>query len=337
MKALVFALAGGLLLRAASALAEPARECSGRKPWVAVSDSLSEPLALRVRSELRAGLAPTSIEVCASAPPSAPEPLARVTISHAGEPDRYSIDVVDSVTRKRVGRDLALAELPADGRPLALAVAAEELLRASWAELALRGARSAHSAPPPEVRAVVEQRPSAPAAAPARRHVALGARLAFEHFLGGQTHYGADAFAIAPAGPVAGGFLALGARRALSTQARHGAIGASALSGELGLVLTFVRRGGLDISAFASARALRLTFEPAPLPTGIAHRQSGLALISRAGLSLAFGRRGVLRSYSAVGAGAPLRSLSASDAGAVVTGTSGLELFLSTGLAFELR
>ncbi len=291
--------------------------------------------AKAVRSDLRAGLLPSKIEVCEAGADAAAEPLARVVIEQVeGRPARYSLDVTDSVTHKRVGRDLGLDKLPADGRPLALAVAAEELLRASWAELALRGVHSPETAAPPEVRAVVEK--SAPAPAPPRRHAALGARVAFEHFLGGQTHYGADLFAAAPLGAVAGGFVSVGARRALSVQAPHGSIGASALSAELGLSLTYFRQDGLDLGAFVSGRVLRLTFEPEGAPGVSATTSSGFGVISRAGLSLAFGSPGILRSYSALGAGLPLRSFAASDTGRVVTGASELELFASTGLAWEL-
>ncbi len=292
-------------------------------------------LAEAVRSDLRAGLAPGDIEVCASGSSSAPEPLARVAIVEVeAARARYSVDVTDSVTQKRVGRDLVLDKLPADGRALALAVAAEELLRASWAELALRGVRSAQSAAPPEVRAVVEN--SAPVPAPPRRFTALGARLAFEHFLGGQTHYGAELFGAVPVGRIAGGVFALGARRALSEQAPHGSIDATALSAEAGVSLTFFRQRGFDAGAFVSGRLLRLSFEPEAASGGVATAQSGLAVTSRVGFYLAFGSPGLLRSYSALGAGLPLKSVSVSDTGGVVTGVSKLELFASTGLALEL-
>jgi hypothetical protein len=286
-----------------------------------------------VLSDLRAGLAPSQIEVCERAADETAEPLARVVVVQVDGQARFSLDVTDSVTQKRVGRDLALDKLPADGRALALAVAAEELLRASWAELALRGVHSPQTAAPPEVRAVVE-RVEAPAPEP--RHTGVGARVAFEHFLGGQTHYGGDLFAALPVGRVVAGVAALGARRALSVQAPHGSIGASALSAEAGLSLTFLRHGGLDLGAFATARLLRITFEPEAEPGVSARSSSGLAVVSRAGLALAFGSPGVLRSYSALGAGLPLRSFEASDTGGIVTGVSRLELFASTGLALEL-
>lgn len=317
------------------ARAQPSSECSGDKPWVAVAGQVPEPFARSVRSELRAGLAPGDIEVCQAGPAGAPEPLARVVIAQV-EPSgaRYSVDVIDSVTQKRLGRDLELDRLPADGRALALAVAAEELLRASWAELALRGVHSAQTAPPPAVRAVVEK--STPPPAAPKRFTALGARLAFEHFLGGQTHYGADLFGAVPLGRIAGGSFAVGARRALSEQAPHGSIGATALSLEAGVSLHVFRQGGLDLGAFVSGRVLRVSFEPEAAAGAQAEPQSGLAVTSRVGLGLAFGSPGLLRSYSTLGAGLPLKSYSVSDTGGIVTGVSKLELFASTGLALEL-
>ena len=166
-----FALAVGLLVAVVPRVAHAESECGGDKPWVAVSGQVAAGFAHAVRSDLRAGLAPSSIEVCEA---GSTEPLARVVLRQV-DGARYSLDVTDSVTKKRLGRDLSLEKLPADGRALALAVAAEELLRASWAELALRGVHSAQTAAPPEVQAVVEK--SAPLPTPPRRYTALGARL----------------------------------------------------------------------------------------------------------------------------------------------------------------
>jgi len=310
-------------------------ECSVEKPWVAVSGHLPVAFAEAVRSDLRAGLSPSNIEVCEASRAGGGQPLATVALEPIGSAGaRYSLDVTDSVTQKRVGRDLSLEKLPADGRAFALAVAAEELLRATWAELALRGSEHPEAAAPPEVRAIVEQ--SGQRSAPPRRPLGFGGRLAFEHFLGGQTHYGVDLFGVLPLGGIAGGLVAIGARRALSEEAPHGSIGASALSAELGLSLAFLHRGGLELGAFVSARLLRVSFEPEADAGAAASAAHGLALTSRAGLGFAFGRLGVLRSYSTLGAGLPLKSFSASDAQVTITGVSKLELFASTGLALEL-
>ena len=333
---------GGLglisLLSAAPCGAEPAapagEECTGTRPWVALAGGVRGTLAEAFRSELRAGLSPSHIDACPAEAGPASEPLARVTLTPVGDSGtRYSVDVIDSVTRKRVGRDLSLDELPADGRALALAVAAEELLRASWAELALRGPHSAQTAPPPEVRAVVEQAPPRPPSP--RLSSAFGARVAFEHFLGGQTHYGADVFTALPLGAV-GVTAALGGRRGLSQKAAHGSIDARALAAELGLAVCLACAPAFELSATVSGRALWLTYQPVAVPGAAASSASGLSLVSRAGLAFAFGRPSALRSYSALGAGFSLRSFSAADSGAEVTGVRSLELFASTGLAFEL-
>lgn len=315
--------------------AHAAGECSGKMPWVAVSGRMPPAFAEAVRSDLRAGLAPSHIDVCEEPNGSGTEPLARVSVEPTGSAARYSLDVTDSVTHKRVGRDLSLENLPADGRAFALAVAAEELLRATWAELALQGENHPKSTAPPEVRAIVEK--AEREWATPHRPTALGARLAFEHFWGGQTHYGGDVFGALPFGRHAGGFIALGVRRALSESAPHGAIGANGLSGELGLALSFWRRGGLELGAFVSGRVLSLEFEPEANSDAAASGQRGWVVTSRAGLGFAFGKLGAVRAYSTLGAGLPLKSFSASDAGVTITGASKLELFATTGLALELR
>jgi hypothetical protein len=79
-----------------------------------------------------------------------------------------------------------------------------------------------------------------------------------------------------------------------------------------------------------------LSFEPEAEAGGTASPAHGLAMTSRAGLGLVFGRLGVLRSYSTLGAGLPLKSFSAADAEVTVSGVSKLELFASAGLALEL-
>jgi hypothetical protein len=321
-----------LVIVTSVARAEQRQECSGDKPWVAVSSQVPVAFAGAVLAELRAGLRPSSIDVCQGSGQS--EPLAQLTfVELDAKSSHYRLDVTDSVTQKRVTRDLSLEKLPADGRALALAVAAEELLRASWAELALRGPHSAQTAPPPEVQAVVDSAPTSPEPA---RFAAFGARLAFEHFTGGQTHFGGDLFAEVPLGRVASVLVALGARRALTSEAEHGVIEASGFAAEAGLALAFFQRPGAEIGGFASVRALRLTFEPEPGAGARFESRSGVACTARAGFAFALGKPGLIRSYTSLGAGLPARAFSASDDGQVVTGVSGLELFGATGLALEL-
>ncbi|MFO0628599.1 MAG: hypothetical protein U0325_23700 [Polyangiales bacterium] len=64
------------------------------------------------------------------------------------------LEVDDALTNKSVRREVDLGDVPSSGRPRALALAAAELLRASWAELALPPPR----ATPAPVRLAVSQR-----------------------------------------------------------------------------------------------------------------------------------------------------------------------------------
>lgn len=75
------------------------------------------------------------------------------------EPSAVVLEVDDALTNKSVRREVDLGDVPASGRPRALALAAAELLRASWAELALPPPRAtpAPAAPAP-VRLAVTQR-----------------------------------------------------------------------------------------------------------------------------------------------------------------------------------
>jgi hypothetical protein len=106
-------------------------------------------LAEEVRKDLEAELAPRGFGVCPSRAAQG-ELVAAVTFVQP-EPALVAIQVEDRATGKRVARDVRLARIPAGGVALAIAIAADELLRASWAELILRRNRDegpASEAPP---------------------------------------------------------------------------------------------------------------------------------------------------------------------------------------------
>lgn len=76
----------------------------------------------------------------------------RPAVSSVGEAD-VTLEIADRATEKSLSRHLPLETFPADSRALALAVALDELLRASWLELSLAQARERHAQAP----AVVQQ------------------------------------------------------------------------------------------------------------------------------------------------------------------------------------
>jgi hypothetical protein len=101
---------------------------------LSTTEGLEPALFAEVRTDLASELAHRGIEVCG--PGSTPREAAGVVVLSASD-STVVIELDDRVTHKRVGRDLTLAGLPANGRALAIAIAIDELLRASWAELDL--------------------------------------------------------------------------------------------------------------------------------------------------------------------------------------------------------
>jgi hypothetical protein len=110
-------------------------ECTSERFIVLAGEGVDPALFSEVRTDLAAELAHRGIDVCApGATARDPAALAKLTANDA----TVIIELDDRVTHKRVGRDLPLARVPPNGRALAIAIAIDELLRASWAELTLR-------------------------------------------------------------------------------------------------------------------------------------------------------------------------------------------------------
>jgi hypothetical protein len=310
--------------------------CPSGGSWVRVDVREAPPaFARRVLEDLRAGLAASRVDACAEDAARTP-PLAVVRVAPSRiKAARYGIDVSDAVTRKRLVRDVDLDRVPPDGRAFAIAVAAEELLRASWAELELRDRTREKPAPLPLPKAAPSS-PEQPTPAPHERHGdALGARFALEHYGHGQTQFGGDVSWSRPLVSSVGMTLAFGVRKGLDTDSEHGRVQSSALSAELGLEPRLVSLGAVSLQLPVALRGVRATFTGLAADGAVAREHAGYALFARAGLSLAVAPRGPFRARTSAGVGAPLRSFSASDAGERVTGIGGLELFAHTGVAVE--
>jgi hypothetical protein len=86
-------------------------------------------------------------------------PLATITIRAPCEPaaDEWTISVDDAATAKSIQRTVSFADLDVNARPRAVALAVAELLRASWAELALPDVPPS-DVPLPTIRRVVRLR-----------------------------------------------------------------------------------------------------------------------------------------------------------------------------------
>src|SRR6187551_652634 len=144
---LLVVCAASLTLAPRLAAAQP-RCAGGDGPWVMLqlgAQGWSDAQRAAVLSDLQHTLASQGIAACsADAHPTA-TPLATLAVELAADDAakaRVDIEVRDAVTHKRVRRDVDLSRIPEDGRAAAIAIEADELLRASWAEIALDTARA---------------------------------------------------------------------------------------------------------------------------------------------------------------------------------------------------
>ena len=313
---------------------------TSERPWVSLTFAggpWPKGFETQVLGDLRAGLTNRGIDACADASgPSSEPPLATVRVASADQTSvAVSVEVRDAVTAKRVSRDVDLTRVPADGRAFAIALAVDELVWASWAEIALaksQGAASRPAKPPPrEVVAGVEHE-----LPPTRAASEIALRFATEHYGGGQTHWGADLGALVPLVARFTLDLDAGFRQGLRVSAPHGRILSSAIGAGAGLRFAVVRGSAADAGLSLGARLAATRFRGAAQTGATDAEVSGLTAFARLGMFTSVKLTGSLHLDATAGAGAPLRALEATDDGHTITGVSGVELFGALGLAVEL-
>ena len=282
-------------------------------------------------SDLQHTLAGQGIAVCSGDVHPDGAPLATLAISLQPESKAtVDIEVRDAVTHKRVTRDVDLTPIPADGHAVAIAIEADELLRASWAEVALDTARARQAQARPQVVGSVDQ-----VLAPSRMDGAgaLGARGAVEHYLGGVTLLGLDAFGrLAAVAALADGDRRRHPRRPVDAgaaragqRARRRAAAWICWSGWRAATAASLATG-----AGVSASWLQFRAEPAPGAEGAAY--ANLLAVARLRLvgRLALGQS--LHAAAGIDGGIVLRGVEATDAGQVVAQATGFALGASLGL-----
>ena len=319
-------------------MAAAAAGCAGDGPWVQLqigAEGWDEAQRATVLSDLQHTLASQGIAACSGdAHPSAAA-LATLTVDLSPEDKAKAtvdIEVRDAVTHKRVRRDVDLSRIPDDGRAAAIAIEADELLRASWAEVALDTARAreAQAQARPQVVGTVQQ---VMAPAPTGDVGAVGARGVFERFFGGSalTLLGVDAFGrmVAPRWhlEIAGEF-----RAAPATTAPHGRVSALGLGGSVSLYVRVVggRRASLAVGAGAAASWLSFRAEAAPGADSFS--LADLLVVARARVvgRIALGR--ALHVTGGVDVGGAAASVEAKDTGVPVASARGLLLGANIGL-----
>jgi hypothetical protein len=333
---LLLALCSASVLLPSSAGAQPS--CAGGEgPWVQLqlgARGWSDAQRASVLSDLQHTLAGQGIAACST--DAHPAAAALATLSVEASPDdtakaTVDIEVRDAVTRKRVRRDVDLSRVPDDGRPAAIAIEADELLRASWAEIALDTARAreAQAAARPQVVGSVQQ-----VLAPARTEGGggLGARAAVEHYFGGVTLVGADGVGRVGLSPRLALEIAGALRLGPSVTAPHGQVSALAAGGGLALLLRIVGGGRGSLAAGAGVTASWLEFRAEPSPGAEAATYANLLAAANVQLAgrLALGRS--VHACAGLTGGVALRGVEATDAGVVVARARGAVLGATLGL-----
>ena len=323
--------AAGLSVRNARACPEHG------EPWVrAVIDDADgkrgEDIARLFAAELRA----RHIAVCTTPSEGAPPPLGVVAVRTSSEAAFVEVDVRDDLTAKSLKREVALADVPSDVRALTVAVAADELLRASWAELAVKSAPPSKRQVPVEVRDVVRDTMESPKTESVPR-IGFGAGAALDAFIpshgGGAALLGADVLLdvwIVPRLRVIGRF---GLRSGLSSRAPDGDVSTSAIAFKLGAAVTLTPpqlRAGLDVALRAGV--MRVAFVATPSSGASGRSLDDVAVLGDAGVIGWLRLTPNLRALADVAVSVPLRPVVATDGSSTITGVSGVGMSATLGL-----
>ena len=251
---------------------------------------------------------------------------ARVRVNVEGT--RARIVVEDAVTRKTVERTVSLDGVPEDARAVALASAADGLLRASWLETLVVGPAAqpeTASEVPPRTQAIAREA-LAPAESPAAGP-RIGARFALEHATLGATFVGGDAVgSLRLAGPLRLG-LSAGARGMLSEVSPNGRVSGHSYVVGVSLGWTVVASRSwlaLELGPFVDLAWVNVRGEAASPKVGV--QADGVAGI--VGVAVA-ARVPIARGFHlelAPTLGAVVRAVRARDVGSVTTGLDGAVL-----------
>ena len=280
-------------------------------------------------AQLGAGLEARHVELCAARDVRSPAGAASEIALSVAPGEIVTVTVRDAITGKRLAREVPLASVPRDARALTVALAVDELLRASWVELALVDAPVPARPVPREISALMV--PLAPPRVE-RRRWELGVTLAAEHFGGGTIQSGVDVMARGATLPQLFVSVALGLRGGATVHATDGDILSTALDADLGVELVLpprARRG--EIGLAVDGRVIRARFSGEPRADARGGDATATAIYLAAGLR---GSVPLARAFGlslAAGFGVPVHAVDVFDGGVRAAGLSGPMLSLALG------
>jgi hypothetical protein len=295
------------------------------RPWVRfVELTEKQPMGFSdIVRHVRAELDRKGIGVCFR---GRGEPIAIVQVfSPSKDSVQVVLDVRDAITHKRVSRTLDLRAIPPDARPLAIAIGTDELLIASWVEVAVT---DDDPTLPSEVTHVVSEELAR------GRFAEAGAAFAFESYAGRQKFLGIDARAGLWLVEHLAVTLRFGLRRGFEVKSTNGSVRTDAWLLGVGLRVPLMPPSemfGLDVQGRADV--IYASYVPEAEPGVIARRGEATAIVAWAGIAPTFQPVTRLRIAVEGALGAPLRPIRATDTGDSVSAIEGLAYALGAEVA----
>jgi hypothetical protein len=246
------------------------------------------------------------------------------------------IIVSDALMDKKVERSFHVGSMPADGVPLTLALATDELLRACWAELLLADSRPVAPVPP-ELRRSVSVT-SVDRGGPSERssRFELGVQVAGEVFGGGHQQLGGDVVMTYRALPRLALHGAAGVRTGFPVSTAKGEVSftAAPLTAGVLVALSDPRRPlAVDLRGRATVLPLHFVAEATPPLRG--RERTAVALLSSAGIRLTYSSSR-LSSWIDVDGGVVTRTVQPRDDVVSLPRVAGAVLGISLGVAGKL-
>lgn len=300
-------------------------ECPASGPSVAVrGEEVAPELRSAIVEQLRASLAERKIALCSGGE----DGVAAATLDLSA-PDAtrvaMKLTVRDAITRKDVSRELDLSRVPSDAHALVIAQAADELLRASWAELLLTDAPPPSRPVPQEITRAVTPPDVTPTPAPAPASSArLGVGVGAERFVGGHAQIGPEADVAFMPWPRLGVHARFGYRFGAERSGPKHVVDSTAIVAGGGAIVTLVRSADrLTLDATAEILLTHAWFDARPHDGVAVRNEDGAAVHAVLGASgWMLIARGIGVRVGAFG-GAPLKTVRVTDQGQTLTAVSG--------------
>lgn len=265
-------------------------------------------------------------------------PITAVEVVAKDGPDVViMLNIRDDVTSKHVSRKLNLTGIPLDAQSYAVAVAIDELLKASWAEVILRKSPRPADPPPAVVQKAVTASIHPDALRSRKEKHEIGGRFAATYYTGGITQLGGNLFYGIRFFDRLTIELSAGGAGALPITATHGKIHGYAIGGELSLVgglLPMSKRFQFDMAL--GVQGMAVTFIGRAKAGEFDDRVTLPVIITHLTLRPSWHLTDKLILRAGIGAGPVIYGVSATDGNEIAAGITGIAIIAHVSVAVNI-